>query len=338
MLATEYKLIPLAQLVPHEDAVRRGLADLPVRYAKSLLEEPEIRYPFLYYSLLTHWPDWLNGDAAKEDLLYSRLYWFVRLSRRYKLDHDFAAGFESAGAALIELAHRHLGTEVVHEVERKVRAEMASNEKEIAVSFSEFTIGKVKTQFGLSVDENGDFFATAIPVAISASLQNGLKISGSLALKINTEKARSEMIVAPVLLEVYQQLEGRISLFSGVEWEVDENQGLRGRCDFLMGLTQEQLTIEAPVLSVVEVKNNDLNSGVGQCLAELVAARIFNQQNNTVVPVLYGIVTTGSNWRFLRLIDNTAYVDATEYYIADVERIVGIIVSMFTSSGVPRKS
>jgi hypothetical protein len=231
-----------------------------------------------------------------------------------------------------------LGAEVVQDVESKVRTEMATNEKEIAVAFSEFTVSKVKSRFGLAIDEKGDFFATVSPLSVSLPLADGLKLGASLALKINTEKARSELIVAPILVEVYRQLDGKISLFSGVDWEVDDNQGLRGRCDFLMGLTQEQLTIEAPVVSIVEVKNNDTNSGIGQCLAEMIAARIFNQQNNTSVPVLYGIVTTGSNWRFLRLIDNTAYVDATEYYIADVERIVGIIVSMFTSSGVQRKA
>ena len=173
---------------------------------------------------------------------------------------------------------------------------------------------------------------------MSSLLTDTLKRSVPLALKINTEKARAEMIVTPVLLEVHQQLDGTISLFSGVDWDVDGALGLRGRCDFLMGLSPEQLRIEAPVLAIVEVKNDDISAGIAQCLAEMVAARIFNQQHGNNVPTIYGAVTTGNIWKFLRLIDSTAYLDSSEYHIKEVERIVGIIVSMFTSSGVARKA
>jgi hypothetical protein len=100
-----------------------------------------------------------------------------------------------------------------------------------------------------------------------------------------------------------------------------------------MGMSPEQLTIEAPVLAIVEVKKEDTLAGIGQCLAEMVAARVFNKQCQYHVPTIYGVVTTGSTWRFLRLAESTAYLDVTEYHIKEVERIVGIIVSMFTSSG-----
>jgi hypothetical protein len=338
MIATDFKLIPLAVLSKHESAVLRGLHTLPIRFQRNLLDEPPIRYAFLYYALLTHWPELLNGEFSTEEMLYNRLYWFVRLSKEYPVDHDFEAGFERQAAALFETARRSLGSYAVQEMEAKVLAELATNEKEIAVSFSEFSIRKVKKEFGINLDETGDFFANVSALAVSAELARTLKKSLPLALKINTEKARSELIVMPILLEIHEQLGEKISLFSGVDWNVDEAQGLRGRCDFLLGLTPEQLMIEAPVLTVVEVKNEDTNAGIGQCLAEMIAARIFNQQNQNDIPTIYGVVTTGSNWRFLRLIDAKAYVDVTEYYIADVERIVGIIVGMFTSSGVPRKT
>jgi hypothetical protein len=206
------------------------------------------------------------------------------------------------------------------------------------VSFSSFSIGKVKDELGVQLDEAGDFFVDVAPVAVSSLLVATLKKSLPLAIKIDTEKARSEMIVTPVLLEVYEQLDGNISLFSGVDWEVDGALGLRGRCDFLMGLSREQLRIEAPVLAVVEVKNDNTSAGIAQCLAEMVAARIFNEQHKSDVATIFGAVTTGSIWKFLRLAGSTAYIDTTEYHIKEVERIVGIIVSMFTSSGVPRKT
>jgi hypothetical protein len=338
MLATDFKLIPLAALSKHEAAVRRDLDALPISYEKNLLDEPETRYAFLYYALLTHWPELLNGGTSAEELLYNRLYWFLRMSKRYRVDHDFEGGFERQAAALFESASRELGVDVVQEIEVQVAAEMGSNEWEIAVAFSEFSIKKIKKQFGIQLDESDDFFANVAPISVNSALPEFLKDSLPLALKIGTEKARSEMIVTPVLLEVYRRLGRAISFFSGTDWNVDEAQGLSGRCDFLMGLTSEQLMIESPVLTIVEVKNDDTHAGIAQCLAEMIAAQIFNRQNQSEIPTIYGVVTTGSIWKFLRLVEKTAYIDVSEYHIKEVERIVGIIVSMFTRSGVPMKA
>jgi hypothetical protein len=91
---------------------------------------------------------------------------------------------------------------------------------------------------------------------------------------------------------------------------------------------------DCPADLVIRLQQQDIPAGIGQCIAEMVAARLFNQQHGTDIPVIYGVVTNGTNWRFLRLIDSTVYIDATEYYIKEVERIVGIIVSMFKNSGV----
>ena len=337
MLATTFKLIPLAELHKHEAAVLRGLDSLPIVYSKHLLDEPEIRYAFLYYALLTHWPEWLNG-ISRAELTYNRLYWFFCMSQQYEPNHDFDTGHQQQAATLFDLATLELGADTLREIEEKVANELKTNENEIAVAFSSFSISKVKDELGVDLDEAGDFFVNVATVAVSSLLVNTLKLSIPLALKIDTEKARSEMIVTPILLEVYQQLDGKISLFSGVDWDVDDALGLRGRCDFLMGLSHEQRTIEALVLAIVEVKNDDTAAGIAQCLAEMVAARIFNQRHGNNITTIYGIVTTGSTWKFMRLIDKTAHIDATEYYINELQRIVGIIVSMFTASGVALKA
>ncbi len=50
----------------------------------------------------------------------------------------------------------------------------------------------------------------------------------ALALANSTEKAKSEFIIAPVLLELRRLAAGKIALFSGVEWEVDAARGLNG--------------------------------------------------------------------------------------------------------------
>ncbi len=338
MIASDFKLIPYPILQRHEGAILCRLDSLPTTYRKDLLHDPQDRYAFLYYLLFTHWPELLGGKTVEftaEDLFYNRYYWFLRLTKQYQARHGTDAGFEQQACKMLETAECDLDLEVIQEIEEKVAVEIASNEKEIAVAFSDFSIGEVKRRFGLQLDESGDFFAGVAPVAASALLAETLRENIPLALAIGTEKARSELIIAPVLVAIRRQLANAISLFSGVEWSVDPAQGLRGTCDFLLSLSPEQFDIEAPVIAVVEAKKEDMGLGIGQCLAEMVAARIFNQQRQNSISTIYGVVTTGNVWKFLRLRETIAFVDVTEYYIKEVERIIGILLSMFKDSGLP---
>jgi hypothetical protein len=197
-----------------------------------------------------------------------------------------------------------------------------------AVAYNDFSLDTLIQRFRLQVREDSEHFAAAPPVAISNLLRQTLEENVPLALEISTEKARSELIIAPVLLEVRRQFPQRISLFSGVEFNVDIEQGLRGVCDFLLSLSPLQLTIQAPIVAVVEAKNENIKQGISQCIAEMVAAQRFNRERDNAIERVFGVVTTGSNWKFLRLMDTTVYVDRAEYYIKEVERVVGILVAM----------
>lgn len=205
------------------------------------------------------------------------------------------------------------------------------------MAYNTFTLEQLKRDFELSVVETTDAFADVAPVSVSAQLRDALADGAPLALAISTEKARSEMIIAPVLMEVRRQLKGSIGLFSGTDFTVDAARGLSGFCDFLLSRSPEQLTLEAPVLAVVEAKNENMRAGISQCLAELVAAQIFNEGRGRPRAAVYGAVTTGSNWLFLRLSGQRASIDLTEYYLSDVGRIVGILVAMMTglANGAP---
>jgi hypothetical protein len=196
------------------------------------------------------------------------------------------------------------------------------------VSYSDFSIDDVKARFNLRLEEGQDLFAAVPAVEISPLLRDTLAENVPLALAISTEKARSELIIAPVLLEARRQVQRRVSLFSGVDFPVDPEQGLKGVCDFLLSLSAEQLTIEAPVVAVVEAKNENMKAGIGQCLAQMVAAQLFNERRGRRMAAVYGIVTTGNNWKFLRLADTIAFVDLAEYHIKEVGRVVGIITTM----------
>ncbi len=196
------------------------------------------------------------------------------------------------------------------------------------MAYNDFTLEELKRMFTLSLFEDTDFFTTIHPVAISDILAATLEENIPLAIAISTEKARSEMIIAPILIEVRRQMQHRVSLFSGVEFTVAPEQGLRGICDYLISLSKEQLTIESPVIALVEAKNENMKQGINQCIAEMVAAQLFNAQRGTSISTIFGVVTTGSNWRFLRLQETNVYITRNEFYIKDVELIVGILIAM----------
>lgn len=199
------------------------------------------------------------------------------------------------------------------------------------MAYSNFTLAKVKEDFGLTVDETQNLFAEIEGVKPSDILRVTLQEYIPLATAIGTEKARSEFLIAPILTEVRRQLNYQISLFSGTDFNVDIEKGLIGYCDFLLSASREQFFISAPVITIVEAKNENIIGGLGQCVAEMVAAQIFNQRQEINIPVIYGIVTSGTNWRFLRLKENNVYIDLMEYYINQVDLILAIILNPIKS-------
>jgi hypothetical protein len=194
------------------------------------------------------------------------------------------------------------------------------------MAYSDFTsLNQLKKQFNLTLHEEMDLFSSVPEIKCSDFLAMTLKENIPLALAIDTEKARSEMIVAPILIELRKHFEYQISLFSGTSFNVDSEKGLKGTCDFLISLSPEQLSIVAPVITIVEAKNDNVKSGLAQCLAEMVAAQLFNTGEKRGIDVIYGAVTTGSNWKFMTLTHQEVFIDLNEYYIDNINKILGIL-------------
>jgi len=177
---------------------------------------------------------------------------------------------------------------------------------------------------GLAVDE-ADLFSHVAAVALRDEFVGTLTEGTNLALAVNTEKAKSEFIIAPLLLELRRSLGDRFGLFSGVELAVDPDRGLNGVCDFIITKSARQFILSAPLIAIVEAKNDNLRSGLGQCIAAMYAAEIFNQQSSTLLEAVFGVVTTGSAWKFLRLQHATVTLDVKEYYIDNAGKILGIL-------------
>ncbi|MGF2034577.1 MAG: hypothetical protein RMZ43_004485 [Nostoc sp. CmiVER01] len=199
------------------------------------------------------------------------------------------------------------------------------------MSYREFSLRKVKQDFNLTLVEGGRFLPPIEPISPSPLLAEFLAESIQLAIAMGSEKARSELIISPILFEVRKILNRKISFFSGEEFNVEPEAGLAGFCDFLISLSPEQLFIEAPAVVIVEAKKENLKGGLGQCIAEMIAAQRFNAKYEKPIATIYGSVTSGNLWTFLKLEDSTVTIDLTEYLIPPVEQVLGILVWMIQS-------
>ena len=191
--------------------------------------------------------------------------------------------------------------------------------------YSDFSLEKVKRTFELTTSETVDLFGDIPELECSDLLTETLRYNVPLALASNSEKARSEMIISPILIDLRRQLKEKINLFSGIEFDVDSERGLNGICDFIISNSSEILFVSAPIITLVEAKKENITAGLGQCVAEMLAARIFNERAGNEVSTIYGVVTTGSIWKFMKLDGSIISIDLTEYYLKDVNKILGIL-------------
>jgi hypothetical protein len=136
------------------------------------------------------------------------------------------------------------------------------------------------------------------------------------------EKSKAERIVSPILLEVLEKYMHQITFFSGETLDVDSTQDLAGECDFFFSLHPPKPYIQAPIISITESKDEDMEWGIAQCAAQLYGAKLFNDKESKKVPCLYGCATDGVEWQFLRFEKNIFYIDNKIY--TDLKEILGV--------------
>jgi hypothetical protein len=192
------------------------------------------------------------------------------------------------------------------------------------MAFRDFGFPEVQHTLGLTLAE-AELFPGVSALDLPTPFAERMRSDVALALAINTEKARSEFIIAPVLSELRHMLGASFGLFSGVEFDVDASRGLNGFCDFILTRSPLQSVLTAPVVAIAEAKNDNLRSGLGQCIAAMVASRDFNAAGATPMTAVYGVVTTGVAWKFLRLSGIELTLDVGEYFITEVGRIMGVL-------------
>lgn len=193
------------------------------------------------------------------------------------------------------------------------------------MAFSDFTYPDVIAQLGLTYDAVDDLFAGVPSLPPLSATRETLATTSRLASILNNEKARSEWIVAPLLGDFWGRHHGRVGLYSGIDFQADPSARLTGFCDFMFCRGPQQVSMTPPSLLVFEAKRDNINEGLGQCVAGVVGAQRYNRRHGFDEPNIYGCSTTGSLWRFVRLTGTTLTVDLTEYTLTQSDRILGIL-------------
>ncbi len=166
----------------------------------------------------------------------------------------------------------------------------------------------------------------AQPISLIKPSELLLKIlERNLKMPIITEKAKSELIVTPILTELVEQNNDTFTFYSGHNFDVDTQQGLKGFCDFLFTLQPKSFFVESPVFAVIEAKKDEIDMAVPQCVAQLYAAQLFNAANNHQFPFIYGAITTGYDWRLVKFSNMTAVVDTDLYTLRNLSELMGVL-------------
>lgn len=202
------------------------------------------------------------------------------------------------------------------------------------MAYSDFkTLEQVNQELGIIMRSDHARYLHIEPVPVTQWFVDTMKIAYPKAIRINTECSRQALIVDHVLMELTQHV--TISFFLENAFNVDSSKGLTGNPDGIISASDNELYITSPVVVLVEAKKSDLGSGLAQCIAEMEAARIFNERKGHPISSIAGVVTDGVLWQFLSLQDNIATIDSYLYNFDDGSQIVGILKFFVEQSNSP---
>ncbi len=189
------------------------------------------------------------------------------------------------------------------------------------MAFSDYkTISQIQKEFGIKYQEEN--FIQTQTFETSQTFLEDLKFNLENIDVYTSEASRTELIVTPILLEVYKKHYEKYSFW--IQKYITYTDKLSGTPDYLIASKSPlgKTVLDTPLVVIVEAKKNDFEQGWGQCLAELVAAQKINEDN--LLPV-YGIVTDGELWKFGKLIDTTFTKNIDGYTVTALSNLLGAI-------------
>lgn len=193
------------------------------------------------------------------------------------------------------------------------------------MNYNKFSFDRIKRRFNLN-EVQKDLFENITSVEPSDWLKQTMEITADLPIK--TEKARTEFILMPVLLELRKRNNKEFNIYSGEYFNVEPREGLAGPSDVILSMGAESYSISSPVMSIVQAYKNNIDLGLGKCVAQMIAADIFNEREDNQITTIYGCVTTGEQWLFLRLEGDTIQIHPHRFFLNELTDIIGMFQSM----------
>ena len=195
------------------------------------------------------------------------------------------------------------------------------------MAYSDITFQQLYEKFGIEQLSAEVFDSKSIKsIAPSARLRQDIK--DGQAMPLYSEKAKSEALIYPIIREIKNR-NPQISVFSGYTFNV--NGILAGAPDFMIAAKPNLIEPQRPIFCMIESKNKAPDEGYAQCAAEMYAAKCFNEQMKEPSDVIYGAVTNAFEWVFLKLENNTIYVDSQRHYLNELPKLLGIFQHIIAS-------
>lgn len=198
------------------------------------------------------------------------------------------------------------------------------------MAYADFSLEAVESSFGL-VSRPAELFPGLQPLAVAAWLRDYLDRGQHVAALVS-EKARSEFLVVPILMAASELTASELAIYSGQRLDVDPARGLAGECDYIVALTPPVPRLKAPLITVLEAKKGDLEASLGQCAAQMVGARVFNERAGLEHLHVHGCVTSGEVWQFLRLEAGVLMIDRTRLFLDNVGGILAALRAIFQAN------
>lgn len=192
------------------------------------------------------------------------------------------------------------------------------------MAYSKFTsIVRFCQRYGLQSDTMGSLFGGVKITPVTLSQRLSEDIAEAQTLPLYTEKAKSELLITPILRDIRRR-NPQITFFSGFALNIEGDPDLTGNPDFVLSVKPNIIEIEAPIFCLMESKNKAIDEGYAQCAAEMYASRLFNQQMGEPIETIYGAVTNGFEWVFLKLENQVIHIDRDRYFISELPELLGI--------------
>jgi hypothetical protein len=189
------------------------------------------------------------------------------------------------------------------------------------MAYSDFTLEDLEEKHGL-VTRIKSLFSTIPPIQPSDFLLQQLELAKNFPLR--NEKVKSEYLIVPVLSSVKMRNKDFAQLFSGENLPADKKARLNGEVDFIWVGKPDAQELQKPIISLCEAKKGAIEDSLAQCAAQMYGARVYNQKKHNNIYDIYGCVSSGTDWQFMKLEGQTIWKDTEIYTLSNLPELLGV--------------